>query len=246
MKKSSTFLNRMMATILLSVFSVASAYASGGDCAIDDGMSKELTAYIKTTENLLSRIGEEASKKQCNTNTDGGNSASVSVEKATSSVVGSMNESIGFSNFYTSGRFYIDIALKTEIPKGITRDHEQLGKEVGYISNMIDTVHSRCAENIIPTSNLSEDPAYDTSGKTLGNILTEMLQNQVNMMNFYRKTVLGDTTDDAYRFILVGNPVDFKSKLQKSYGPSAFESCTRKSDFFKNIKDAFGRITTLG
>lgn len=89
-------------------------------------MSEELTAYIKTTDNLLSRIEEESSRKQCNANANGGNSASASIDNATSAIVGSMNESIGFSNFYTSGRFYIDIALKTEIPMGITRDHEQL------------------------------------------------------------------------------------------------------------------------
>lgn len=101
-----------------------------------------------------------------------------------------MNESIGFSNFATSGRFYIGIALKTEIPAGITRDHERLGKEIERINGMIEMVHGRCAEDTVSTSNLSEDPVYNTSGKTLGTILTEVLKNQVNMMNFYRETVL--------------------------------------------------------
>lgn len=246
MRISLTFLNRLAITMVSSFFFVASVYAGGGDCAIKDGMSDELTTYLKTTENLLSRVSEEAMKKQCNTNANGENSASASVDKTMSTVVGSMNESIGFSNFYTSGRFYIDIALKTEIPKGITRDHEQLGKEIERINGMIDTVHGRCAESMVPASNLSEDPVYDTSGKTLGTILKEVLKNQVDMMNFYRETVLGDAVDDKYAFILVGDPKVFISKLRGSYGPKAFESCIKKSDFFKSIKDAFGRITSLG
>lgn len=225
---------------------MTSAYALGSDCTIKDGMSEELATYLKTTESLLSRIGEEAAKKQCNTNANGENSASASVDKTMSTVVGTMNESIGFSNFSTSGRFYIDIALKTEIPPSITRDHERLGKEIERINGMIETVHSQCAEGVVPTSNLSEDPVYNTSGKSLGTILTEVLKNQVDMMNFYRQTVLGDVTNDTYSFILVGDPKVFRSKFQKSYGPDAFGKCVEESDFFKSIKDAGKRIVNLG
>lgn len=246
MKKFLSFLKYASMTLFVASVCIIPAYASGAACDIDNGMSEELTAYIRTMGNLLSRIEEEAAKKQCNTNTGSENSASASVDKTMSTVIGSMNESIGFSNFYTSGRFYIDIALKTEIPRGITRDHERLGKEIERIKNVIETVHGRCAEDIVPKLNLSEDPVYDTSGKSLGAMLTEILKNQVNMMNFYRETVLGDKTDNAYSFILVGNPDIFRLKIQKSYGPNAFESCVRKSDFFKSVKEAFGRIVGLG
>ncbi len=157
-----------------------------------------------------------------------------------------MNEAIGFSNFYTSSRFYIGIGLKTEIPAGITRDHERLGKEIERINNAISFVHSRCAEDVVPSSNISEDSVYLTTGKTLGVILKEVLQNQVDLMNFYRETVLGDKIDDKYTFILVGNSKDFQSKLKGNYGPAAFETCVKKADFFKKIKNAFNRITTLG
>ncbi len=214
MKTFSLILNRTLITIFVLPLLVVSTYASGSDCAIKDGMSEELATYIKTTENLLSQIEKEAAKKQCNTNANGENSASASVNKTMSAVVGSMNESIGFSNFATSGRFYIGIALSTEIPAGITRDHERLGKEIERINNMIERVHNRCAENTVPTSNLSEDPVYSTSGKTLGIMLTEVLKNQVDMMNFYRETVLGDKTDDKYVFILVGDSNVFQSKLR--------------------------------
>lgn len=228
---------------LFSCFFVVSVYASDADCTIKNGMSEELATYMKTTEKLLSRINDEAAKKTCSTN--GENTASANINKTMSAVVGSMNESIGFSNFYTSGRFYIDIALKTEIPVGIRRDHEQLGKEIDRINTMISVVYNRCSEGSIPTSNLSDDPVYNTSGKTLGNILTEVLKNQVNMMNFYRETVLGDVTDDTYNFILVGDSKTFISKFQKNYGPKAFGKCIQESDFFKDIKKAFERITNL-
>lgn len=246
MKTSSLFLGYLITTILLSSFLATPTYAGNENCPINDGMSEELASYIKTTENLLSRIEQEALKKGCNANTNGENSATASVDKTKSAVVGSMNESIGFSNFATSGRFYIDIALKTEIPPGITRDHEQLGKEIEHINNTIDLVHNRCAEDVVPVSNLSDDPVYSTSGKSLGNTLTEVLKNQVDMMNFYRETVLGDPTEGKYVFILVGDSKVFQSKFRGHYGPDAFNKCIKESDFWKDIKDAFGRIANFG
>lgn len=128
-------------------------------------MSTELSTYLKTTEKLLSNIRAEASKTSCGLN--GGESSSASIEKTSSAFVGSMNEAIGFSNFATSGRFYIDLALKSEIPAGITRDHEQLGKEIDRIKNTMEIVYNICAGDLIPMSNLSEDPVYNTTGKTL-------------------------------------------------------------------------------
>jgi hypothetical protein len=67
----------------------------------------------------------------------------------------------------------------------------------------MEMVYNRCAEDVTPTSNLSEDPTYSTVNKTLGVMLKEILRNQVDMMNFYRETVLGDATKDQYSFILV-------------------------------------------
>lgn len=207
-------------------------------------MSQELTEYLSTTDSLLSRIEGESAKSPCNP-AEGGNSASASIDKTMSAVVGSMNESIGFSNFYTSGRFYIQIALKTEVPTAITRDHERLGKELERIQGVIELVHNQCGQDIVPSSNLSEDTVYNTSGKTLGTILKEVLKNQVDMMNLYRETVLGDQAD-GQGLILVGNPQNFVSQLQSHYGPKAFEACVKKRDFFKDVGDAFDRITTKG
>lgn len=66
----------------------------------------------------------------------------------------------------------------------------------------METVYGQCAESIVPTTNLSEDPAYSTVNKSLGDILKKVLINQVDMMNFYRETVLGDSTEGK-SFILV-------------------------------------------
>ena len=110
----------------------------------------------------------------------------------------------------------------------------------------MEIVSNRCAINTVSSSNISTDTVYDTTGKTLGTILTDMLKNQVNMMNFYRETVLGDETDNKYNFILVGNPVTFRSNLQLHYGPKAQNDCKQKSDFMKGIKEAFTRIGNLG
>lgn len=56
-------------------------------------------------------------------------------------------------------------------------------------------MHGQCAENVIAPINLSDDPTYTTLNKSLGTILREVLINQVDMMNFYRETVLGDSTE---------------------------------------------------
>jgi hypothetical protein len=220
------------------------SYAGGQDCSIKNGMSPELLAYIKTTEKLLGRIVDASAKSQCGLSSSEGG-ASAMADKTLSAVVGSMNESIGFSNFYTSGRFYVDLAIKTEIPVGITRDHEQLGKEIENIKSIMERVYGRCADSQVVTTNISDDPVYDTSGKTLGQILKNVLQNQVNMMNFYRQTVLGDSTE-WQEFILVGNSKKFVSDFESHYGPQAFNACVGKSDFFKDTKDKFDTITSRG
>ncbi len=203
MKVFALFSRKIFTITVMSFFCVTSVYAGGESCTMDNGMSEELTTYLRTADVLLTKIGDEASKVQCGIGTDGGNSASASTERVQSTIVGSINERVGFSNFATSGRFFVDMALKTEIPVGISRDHEQLGRELERINSMIEIVHGRCAENTVSSSNISTDTVYDTNGKTFGNILTDMLKNQVDMMNFYRETVLGDRTDNKYDFKLV-------------------------------------------
>lgn len=242
MKIFHTFLRSIPFILIMSVFAVDSAFSAEA-CVIKSGMSKELSTYLRTVDALRARLETEAVKKQCGSN--GSESASTKSSKTTSAIIGSMNESIGFSNFYTSGRFYVDLALESEIPFGITRDHEQLGKEIGLIKNTIEIVHSQCAEDTILDNNLSDDPLYNTSGKTFGVVLREVLQNQIEMMNFYRATVLGDDTSES-TFILVGDSAKFRSDFVSHYGPDAYGRCNGESDFFKNIKEAFGRITTLG
>lgn len=127
MKRFHTFLGRTIVFIVLSFFAVdfsSAATTTTETCTINQGLSEELTAYVTTLGKLLSKIETEALKKQCGTN--GAESTSANVNKTVSAIVGSMNESIGFSNFTTATRFYVSIALKTEVPPGITRGHDQL------------------------------------------------------------------------------------------------------------------------
>lgn len=127
MKRSHTFLGRTIVFMVLSFCTVDFSYAAATAtqaCSINQGLSEELTAYVATLGKLLSKIETEATKKGCGT--DGTESTSANINKTASAFVGSMNESIGFSNFTTSTRFYVGMALRTEIPPGITRGHEQL------------------------------------------------------------------------------------------------------------------------
>lgn len=239
---------RLLPYIFLCVlcsFFIAGPLFAEGSCAIKSGMSKELSTYMQTAEKLRSQIEEQTLKNQCGTTKAGENSASATAEKTQSAIIGSINEHIGFSNFFTSGRFYVGLALKSEIPTGITRDHEQLGKEMERIRDTMELVYTRCAEGVVPTTNLSDDSVYSTSEKSLGIITKDMLQNHVDMMNFYRQTVLGDRTTDR-RFILVGDSQEFVSKFQGDYGPGAFRTCNGESDLFKSTRESFGRITSLG
>lgn len=109
----------------------------------------------------------------------------------------------------------------------------------------MELVYDRCGENTVSSTNLSEDPQYSTTGKSFATILREVLQNQVDMMNFYRATVLGDNTT-GQKFILVGNSDDFVSQVQSHYGPQAFGECNGSSDFFAGVQKSFGRIGQMG
>lgn len=82
MKISFILAHRILASILLvSSFVITQVYADEA-CVIKNEMSPELASYIKTTENLLSRIREEAGKNQCNSNKNGENSALASMRQA--------------------------------------------------------------------------------------------------------------------------------------------------------------------
>ena len=220
-------------------------WAKGEDCPIENGMSKELAAYIQTTTKLRTAIEAEAWKNQCGIDANEGNGASASIEKAQSAIVGSINETIGFSNFFTSGRFYVGLALKSEIPPGITRDHEALGREMERIRNTVELVYNKCADGVISKTKLLDDPIYDTTKLSLGTIAKDMLKNHVDMMNFYRKTALADDTSGS-DFKFVGNSEEFVVKLQNSYGPDALSKCTQSSDSFQGIKEAIDRISDGG
>ncbi|MDP2103353.1 MAG: hypothetical protein Q8K26_00335, partial [Candidatus Gracilibacteria bacterium] len=186
--------------ILIVTFS-PSVFAADSDCPTKNSTSEELTSYLQKSQTLRAKIANEAEKYDCNTNNPEGNSASATVDSTQSAFVGSMNETLTFSNFFTSTRFYIDIVLKSEIPPSFKRDHEQLGREIEYTKIVYEKVYSKCAGEKIISSNLSDDPSYDTSGKTLGTVLKDLLQTEVNMLNFYRESVLGDATNDKYTFI---------------------------------------------
>lgn len=224
----------------------SSVLAAGSDCPTKNSTSEELTSYLEKSQTLRSKIANEAEKYECNTNNPEGNSASATIDNTQSAFVGSMNEALTFSNFFTSTRFYIDVVLKSEIPPNFKRDHDRLGNEIESTKAVYERVYNRCAGEKIISKNLSDDPGYDTSGKTLGWVLKDLLQTEVNMLNFYREAVLGDATNDKYTFILVGDNAAFKEKLRKNYGPDAFEACTKETNYWEQITESFGRITSMG
>lgn len=81
MKISFVLPHRILTTIFLIPFLITQVYADDA-CVIKNEMSPELASYIKTTENLLSRIREEAGKNQCNSNKNRENSALASIRQA--------------------------------------------------------------------------------------------------------------------------------------------------------------------
>lgn len=221
-------------------------FAAGWPCPTKNSTSEELTSYLQKSQTLRAKLSAEAEKYECNTLNPEGNSASATIDNTQSVFVGSMNETLTFSNFFTSTRFYIDVVLKSEIPPSFKRDHDRLGSEIEYTKTAYEQVYNRCAGEKVLSKNLSDDPSYDTSGKTLGTVLKDLLQTEVNMLNFYREAVLWDATNDKYTFILVGDNATFKEKLRKNYGPDAFEACTKETNYWEQIKEQWAIIVNLG
>lgn len=109
----------------------------------------------------------------------------------------------------------------------------------------MEIVYAHCAENSVAENNFLETDPYETKGKTNGTIIQELLINQVEMMNFYRATVLGDEAPYS-SFKLVGNSEQFETDMIDHYGPQGFAECIQKNDVFKGIKEALTRISTGG
>lgn len=210
------------------------------DCSIRDGVTAELSTYLSNVDTVLSAIPTD---NKCQPNANGKNSATASIEQAISSIVGTINNSLSLTNFFTSTRFYVGIALKTEVPPGFTRDHTSLIRSLDRIERKMEDVYARCATDLPMPAVSMKDANYSTDGKKVDAVLKDMLGNASNMLNFYRETVLGDNTEGDYSLILI--PKDFETSLAKTHGPKAFECSAKKEPFFKKITDAIDKIANF-
>lgn len=234
--------SNILALSIVSIMAFSSAplsYAAGA-CVIESAPSVELGAYLVNTETVLQGVLDKA------VNTCPTDSLGSSADKLQSALVGTLNSSIGFSNFVTATRFYV-MGLGTEVPPQLDRDHASLGRSLEQIRDAMTIVYERCSENTPIYENFLPS-GYETKNKTAGNILRELLTNQVDMMNFYRATVLGDTIPDT-SFILVGDSGTFKSDMVSHYGPGAngdYGQCLQKTSVFQDLKTAIKRISEEG
>lgn len=119
---------------VLALFSTTLSYAAGGSCVIENAPSVELGTYLVNTETVIRGVLDK-SVNACPTESLGS-----SADKLQSALVGTLNSTIGFSNFVTATRFYV-MGLKTEAPPQLDRDHASLGRTMEQIQDAMRIVY---------------------------------------------------------------------------------------------------------
>lgn len=223
---------------------ISNAWAAG--CAIKEAPSPALRNYIKGLDNLISEAVRLGGTGNCNSNAEGNRNATSDVDKAQSSVMGSVNKSLNTSNVVTSFRYTVNLVRRTELPAGIRRDSSLLDQRQRTLIAAIDSTASSCGSDVVFDSEVSPFPPYSTKGKKVGDVLADALSNHTNVMEAYREAVLGDEPVTVTDLSLV--PPGFIDSLKDAYGPKAMEACNTSGEgtFFEKMKQAIDRIGNIG
>lgn len=223
---------------------ISNAWAAG--CSIKEAPDPALQEYLKGVDKLVVDVLQATSQKTCQDSASGNRTATSDVDKAQSSVMGSVNKALKTDNVVTSFRFTVDLIKRTELPAGIRRDASQLDRRQRSLISAIDSVSANCGSETVLPKDLSPFPPYSTAGKEAGDVLSEALTNHVKVMELYREAVLGDEPVTVEGLVLV--PKDFTAKIKEAYGPKALAACntTGEGTFFEKVKQAIDRIGNLG
>lgn len=223
---------------------ISNAWADS--CSIKEAPDPTLQEYLKGVDKLVTDVLQVTSGKTCQDSASGNRTATADVDKAQSSVMGSVNKALKTDNVLTSFRFTVDLIKRTELPAGIRRDASQLDRRQRSLISAIDSVSTNCGSETVLPKDLSPFPPYSTKDKKAGDVLSEALTNHVKVMELYREAVLGDEPVTVNDLVLV--PKDFTAKIKGAYGPKAIASCNTSGEgtFFDKVKDAINRIGNLG
>ena len=198
-------------------------------CAIDTGPNKDLSDYIKNLDRAITEISSRASGANCGNTSKGTPSGTDGVSRAVSVIVGSTNKAFSPEDMASSGRFSIDLILRSEIPDALRRDYNLLLRKQAAVNSLIDGIYRNCGGDIrVLPADIIDDPGFSGENgeeKALGDIAGDLLTNHVKIIGFYRESVIGIPPSKS-GFFLVGP--DFSKSVQTDYGPKGTEACNKK------------------
>lgn len=166
----------------------SSAWAES--CVIREAPAPTLREYLKGVDAIISEAVRVGGSASCQDRGDGKRTATADVDKAQSSVMGSVNKSLSSVNVMTSFRFTVNLIRRTELPAAIRRDHAQLDGRQRSLMMTMDTVSASCGLEETFSSNVSPFATYSTQGRTVEEVLKDVLSSHVLAMNLYREAVL--------------------------------------------------------
>ncbi len=137
---------KRFALALLVTVPVWGGFSSAGaeSCVIREAPAPALKEYLKGVDHIISEAVRIGTAANCQNREDGKRTATADVDKAQSSVMGSVNKSLSSVNVMTSFRFTVNLIRRTELPAAIRRDHAQLDKRQRSLMMSVDSVAASC------------------------------------------------------------------------------------------------------
>lgn len=263
---STLFVGVVMSGCLL--LSYAQAEEDKKQCETFKEPPTQILNYVANVDTVIKAIGTAMINKNCNTATpttpaptpttlapvlgtptgsEGGLYSDVSrlgseLSRLTDRVNVSFNSSLSVNNFRSSAEFYIYTIFEAEMPTALKQHHNTLRVQSQKIEKIARRASAMCASQAQVTG-LSADLGIPNG--TIEEVTNSLRQNQVRITNFYREVASHSTVTETEPFILVGKSQDFVDAMTKYYDIPKVNKCREESDFWKELEEAWNKISTL-
>ncbi|MDD5213707.1 MAG: hypothetical protein PHG82_04755 [Candidatus Gracilibacteria bacterium] len=226
--------------ILLVPHISLAADSNATDCSVKP-TSDAILDYIKDDRKIVSNIIS---------NLDGGNDASTlggktvdTYDKIRSKMIGLSNSIFSWNGYESYFKFYVTLPLspvEQEIPYEIMRDHKIIQNEGKTLEKILQKLVKNGTDSS-SVKNLCDGVAGDgcsgLEGKTARDVITKLMENNSNIADLYRLSVLGEVANFKGDLFLID-----KDKLTSYYKEDRVTTYSQNCGFAKKGMDKIKEI----
>lgn len=226
-----------MGILSLSFHSVFAA----GSCPVDTPF-QGLQEYEEQLSDVLSELSSVSGK--CGIlDAKRNDNITASVERVGDTIASATSRAWSFSDYSSSFRFQFELLFKSNIPNAVKAQDRKLSNLHQKILSTFKSAGKNCSmESVV--EDIGGD-AYSTKGKTVNEVLSELLATHMKIQGYYRLSVLWDELEDDATLLLV-KPW-FVPSMASYYAPDRMQQCKDETGSSERIlKDLDGLFSWAG